>query len=58
MIEWHALEQYLELAKQGAAFLVVYAPSEAETTRVMNVARRFDLRLAAKYGRITVERLL
>jgi hypothetical protein len=51
-------KQHLECARQGCAFLVVYAPSEAETTRVMNVARRFGARLAHKYNRLTVEELM
>jgi hypothetical protein len=50
-------KQHLEHAKQGAAFLVVYAPTEPETARVMNVARRFRARLAHKYNRLTVEAL-
>jgi hypothetical protein len=51
-------DQHFQSAKQGAAFLVVYAPSEQETTRVMNVARRFGVRLAHKYNRRSVEELL
>ena len=48
-------KQHLEYAKQGSVFLVVYAPTEPETARVMNVARRFEARLAHKYNRLTVE---
>jgi hypothetical protein len=36
---------------------VVHAPSEAETDRVMNVARRFGARLAHKYNRLTVDEI-
>ena len=50
-------KQHLASAKQGAFFLVVYAPTEPETARVMNVARRFGVRLAHKYNRLTVEAL-
>ena len=50
-------KQHLEYAKQGSVFLVVYAPTEPETVRVMNVARRFGARLAHKYNRLTVETL-
>ncbi len=57
-MEWPEVERYFELAQQGAAFLVVYAPSDAETTRVMNVARRFDFALARKYHRLAIEHLL
>jgi hypothetical protein len=49
---------HFDAAKQGCAFLLVYAPSEAETDRVINVARRFHARLAHKYNRLTVEVLL
>jgi hypothetical protein len=52
----HQREQ-LEYAKQGCTFLVVYAPSEPETARVLNVARRFRARLAHKYNRLTVEEI-
>lgn len=52
----HQREQ-LEYAKQGCTFLVVYAPTEAETARVLNVARRFRARLAHKYNRLTVEEI-
>ena len=56
-VEWEAIQKYYELAQQGATFLVVYSPSDAETTRVMNVARRFDVLLAAKYHRAAIEQL-
>ena len=51
-------KQHLECAKQGCAFLVVYAPTEAETARAINVARRFGARLAHKYNRLTVEEII
>jgi len=47
--------EQLEYAKQGFTFLVVYAPSEAETRRVLNVARRFRAQLAHKYNRGSIE---
>lgn len=50
-------DAHLHAAKQGFAFLLVYAPSEAETTRVMNVARRHHVRLAHKYNPFTVQDL-
>jgi hypothetical protein len=50
-------KQHLEYAKRGSVFLVVYAPTEPETARVMNVARRFGSQLAHKYNRLTVEAL-
>lgn len=47
----------LEYARQGCTFLVVYAPTEAETARVFRVARRYGVRLAHKYNRLTVEEI-
>jgi hypothetical protein len=52
----HQREQ-LEYARQGCTFLVVYAPTEAETARVLRVAGRFGVRLAHKYNRLTVEEI-
>jgi hypothetical protein len=37
---------------------VVYAPSEAETERVVKVARRSGALLAHKYNRFTLEEIL
>jgi hypothetical protein len=45
----------LDYARQGYTFLVVYAPTEAETARVLRVARRYRAGLAHKYNRFTVE---
>jgi hypothetical protein len=56
--ELDAQRQHLDYARQGCGFLVIYAPSEAETARVINVARRFGARLAHKYNRFTLEELL
>ncbi len=52
--EREAVDRHREAAEQGAAFLLVYAPSADEAARVMNVARRGDVRLAQHYGRMTV----
>jgi hypothetical protein len=51
------VEEHLELAKQGCEKMIVYAPTEHESKRVMKVARRFDIRLAEKYHRLAVEHL-
>ena len=56
--ELEHVEKHLELAKQSCGFLVVYAPSDVETARVMNVAGRFRAQLAHKYNRLTLEDLL
>ena len=57
-MEWAEVERDVELAQRGATFLVAYAPSDAETKRVMNVARRFNAIMARKYNRLSIEHLL
>ena len=44
-------------AAAGNAFLLAYAPSELETRRLMNVARRVGFTKAHKYDRYTITRL-
>jgi len=51
------LDEYFALAKQGAGFLVVYAPSESESRRVVTLVRPLGLQLAEKYNRFTLEGL-
>lgn len=51
------MERHYELSKQGCAWLIVYAPTDAEVNRVMNVARRYDIKLAQKYHRLVIEDL-
>jgi AmiR/NasT family two-component response regulator len=55
--ETRHMREHLELAKQGCDKLIVYAPTEHEAGRVMNVARHFDIRLAEKYHRLAIEHL-
>jgi hypothetical protein len=38
-----AQERYLALAKRGSGFLVVYAPSESASRRVVDLVREFGL---------------
>ncbi len=56
--ETRHMEEHLELARQGCDKMVVYAPTEHETKRVMNVARRFGIRFAEKYHRLAIEHLV
>ena len=49
------LNKYFALAKQRSGFLVVYAPSESESQRVLTVVRDPALQLAEKYNRLTLE---
>ena len=45
------------LARQGHTAVMAYAPSEQETERVMNVARRNRFSFAQKYHRFAIEDL-
>lgn len=52
--EVQATESHRESAAAGHSFLVAYAPSELDTERLMNVARRIGYAKAQKYDRFTV----
>ena len=52
------MRRYQSLAREGCSWLLVYAPDEAHATRVADVARRFDARVAEKYHRLVVEDLI
>ena len=49
-----AMDKHIELADAGYTFLVAYCPSDLDTKRVMNVARRFRYALAQKYERFSI----
>lgn len=53
--EFKMMKDHLALARKGGGFLVVYAPSKAETARAVKKAKRFHLKLAHKYNRLTVQ---
>ena len=55
--EQQATESHRRAAEAGHALLVVYAPSDPETHRVMNVARRVGYLKAQKYDRFTITEL-
>jgi hypothetical protein len=42
------------MAELGATFLLIYAPSDLDTERAMNVARRHRHSLAHKYDRFSI----
>jgi hypothetical protein len=44
-------------AAEGNTFVLAYAPSELDTHRVMNVARKVGYRTAHKYDRFTITQL-
>jgi hypothetical protein len=50
-------EEYLELAHQGAGFLVVLAPAEDTARRAVRIAKPLGLKFAEKYNRLTLEEL-
>jgi hypothetical protein len=51
------VERYLEFARQGCGFLVVYAPKEEKSKVAVDVARPYTLKFAEKYNRLTLEEL-
>ncbi|MGJ0516637.1 MAG: hypothetical protein ACR65O_12920 [Methylomicrobium sp.] len=52
-----AVKIHLESARQGAAFLLVYAPHDTDVARAMNVIRRVPFEFAHRYQRFTIEKL-
>lgn len=55
--EREALTAHAKLAAQGFTFMLVYAPSNLDTERVMAVVRRFEYGLAHKFDRFAVHEL-
>lgn len=51
------INRYLELARDGSDFLIIYAPTQEESDRVMRVVKRGSFRLAQKYHRLAIEDL-
>lgn len=49
------LQQHLAAARRGSAFLVIYAPTDPEAERVMNVVRRVPFDFAHRYRRFAIE---
>ena len=52
-----AIRTHHELARDGAHFLMIYAPTDPEADRVMNVVRRENFRLAQKFHRFAIQDL-
>jgi hypothetical protein len=52
-----AVKIHLESARQGAAFLLIYAPNDTDVARAMNVIRRVPFEFAHRYQRFTIEKL-
>ena len=52
------MRMYRELAREGCAWLIVYAPDDAHATRVAAIAAAHGARIAERYHRLVVEDLL
>ncbi|MCK9618953.1 MAG: hypothetical protein M0R47_00280 [Methylobacter sp.] len=52
-----AVNAHLEAARQGSAFLLIYAPGDTDAARAMNVIRRVPFDFAHRYQRFTIEKL-
>jgi len=55
--EEEKVKRYTELAKNGAGFVVVYAPSDDETKQVMDLIHPLKPKFAEKYNLLTLEEL-
>lgn len=55
--EGHTVHTYVKLARQGQHALMVHAPSEKETERVMTVVRKQPFSYAQKYHMLAMEDL-
>lgn len=55
--EVQATESHARGAAAGHTFLIAYAPSDLDTERLMNVARRIGYVKAQKYDRFTITAL-
>jgi hypothetical protein len=52
------MRRYLDLASQGAGWLLVRAPDDAAAERVRAVAERLDARAGVRYHRLASEELI
>jgi hypothetical protein len=52
------MRKYKELAEDGASWLIVFAPEDAQAARVALVARTHGALIAEKYHRLVIEDLL
>lgn len=56
--ELDQVEMHARLARDGHVFLVVFAPAEAQTESVAELAERHGAVLVQKYGRLLIENKL
>jgi len=52
------MRRYQELAKQGASWLIVFAPEDEQASRVAAVAKTHGALIAEKYHRLVIEDLI
>lgn len=52
------MRRYQELAKEGASWLIVYAPDEKRSYQVGDIVKAHDAVMAEKYNHLTIEDLL
>jgi len=52
------MRRYMTLAGEGAGWVVVYSPEEAQVAKVTQLAKRFGARSAVHYGRLLHEDLI
>ena len=52
------MRRYQQLARNGASWLIVFAPDDDHTARVGDVVRRHGALLAEKYHRLAIEDLI
>ena len=55
--EEEKVKRFTELANQGSGFLVVFAPSDDDSKRVMDLVHPLKPKFAEKYNRLTLEEL-
>lgn len=51
------LREHLQAATHGDTFLLIYAPTDAEADRAMNVVRRVPYHFAHRYRRFAIQDL-
>jgi hypothetical protein len=52
------MRRYMTLAGEGAGWVVVYSPDEAQVAKVSEIAKRFGASSAVHYGRLLHEDLI
>ena len=52
------MRRYQELARDGASWLIVFAPEDDKASRVAEVAKTYGALMAEKYHRLVIEDLI